>query len=334
MAIDIHAHFYPPEFMRFVSRLAGDTGSVADTARFLSNHPRITRDPAFQGELEERLKLMDAAGIETQVLSYASPNIWHPDPAVRWELVRVFNDASTEVVQRYHGRFLLFASVPLPFIDEAIAEATRAFDDLRAVGIAVPTQFAGIPIDDARFEPFYTFLNMRKGIVFFHPDGFRVPGFLNDYGMEWSIGAPFEDTIVLIRLIYSGLLERFPNITWIVPHLGGTLPFLIGRLDTFWRIEPALRERLPQQPGAYLRGSNLYVDTITPQHSALTLAREVFGVERFVLGSDFPFVNRHDLGLGVRMLSEAGLSDQERQGVMRNNIAARLGLADATNNQT
>jgi len=332
MAIDIHAHFYPPEFMQFVSKLADDIGPAADTARHLVNHPRITRDPAFQGELDERIKMMDAAGIETQVLSYASPNIWHPNPVVRSELVRIFNDASTENVQRYPGRFLLFASVPLPFTDEAVAEARHALDDLGAVGIAVATQFAGIPIDNARFEPFYTFLNTRKGVLFFHPDGFSAPGLLNDYGMEWSIGAPFEDTIVLIRLIYSGLLERFPKITWVVPHLGGTVPFLIGRLDNFWRIDQALREHVPQEPGKYLRSSNLYVDTITPQRSALALAREVFGAERLVLGSDFPFVNRHDLGLGVRMLSEAGWSDQEIQGVLHNNIAARLGLREAGTN--
>ncbi|MEO6893159.1 MAG: amidohydrolase family protein [Ktedonobacteraceae bacterium] len=327
MSIDVHAHLYPPKYMSFVNTLAHDTSPAAEAIQATIHDPLITQVPAFQNALDERIVMMDKADIDIQILSLAGYNIWHPDPVVRSDIVRVFNDSCTEAIKSYSDRFLLFANVPLPFVDKAIAEAARAFDELGAVGIGVCTHFAGLPIDHAQFEPFYQFMDERKGIISFHPDGFTVPHFLDDYGMEWGVGALFDDTIVLIRLIYSGLLERFPNITWLVPHLAGTLPFLIDRLDDMWRWFPPSRGNLSQPPSSYLRHNNLYIDTITTQCSALILAREIFGADRLVLGSDFPYVSREDLSLGTRLLQEANFSSSEIEQVLSSNIASKLGLS-------
>jgi 6-methylsalicylate decarboxylase len=323
VAIDVHAHLYPMSCLDEVRKLEGAGGPVERAVRETLHSP-IRQDAAFQGAIAERLALMDAAGIQTHVLSFSAPNVWHPDPAVRAHLVRTFNDACTEVVHAHRGRFALFANVPLPFVDAAIAEAARGLGELGAVGMGVCSHFGDRPLDAPEFEPFYAYCNERKTALFFHPDGFCVPGALDDHGMTWAIGALFEDTIVVMRLIYSGLLERYPNVTWIVPHLGGTYPILAQRVDRVWGGAASRREALPNPPSTYLK--RLYYDTVTPQASALRLAREVLGADRLVLGSDYPYVSRKSLADGPDLLREAGFSDVETEGVLRGNIGPALGL--------
>ncbi|HLI26283.1 MAG TPA: amidohydrolase family protein [Chloroflexota bacterium] len=329
MAIDVHAHLYPPAYLDVVRKLEHEGGAVGAAAQ-RTLHAFIRQDPVFTEALDERLALMDAAGIERQVLSFSTPNIWHPDVAVRSALVRAFNDACAEVAARYPGRFALFASVPLPFVDAAIAEAARALDELGAVGIGICTHIADRPVDAPEFEPFYAYLDARGAALFFHPDGFCAPGVLDEYLLAWGVGVLFDDTLAALRLAASGLVARYPRITWIVPHLGGTIPFVIGRLDRVWRngqrfglLSPA-QAALPEPPSVYLR--RLYYDTVTYQVNALVLAREVLGVERLVFGSDFPYNSRQNLATGREQLAAAGFTPAELARVLRANSAAALGL--------
>src|SRR5215217_961654 len=263
MTIDVHAHLYPEGYLAAVRKLEHEGGALGEVVQ-RTLHAAIRVDPVFSGALDERLGLMDAAGIATQVLSFSTPNIWHPDAAVRTDLVRAFNDACAEVVAAHPERFALFANVPLPFVEAAIAEAARALDELGAVGIGTCTHLADRPVDAPEFEPFYAYLNERKATIFFHPDGFCAPGVLDEYLLAWGVGVMFDDSIAALRLAASGLVERYPNITWIVPHLGGTIPFVAGRLDRVWRNGQRFGQltdaqtRLAELPTSYLK--RLYYD--------------------------------------------------------------------------
>jgi predicted TIM-barrel fold metal-dependent hydrolase len=273
---------------------------------------------------------MDAAGIELQVLSIAAPNIWHPDAAVRTGLVRAFNDGCAEVVRAHPGRFAFFGNVPLPFVDAAIAEAARALDELGAVGVSTCTHIAGRPLDAPELEPFYAYLNERRAVLFFHPDGFCAPGALDDFLGAWGLGVLFEDSIAVLRLVSGGLVERYPEITWIVPHLGGTIPFVAGRLDRVWHNGQRLgllterQAAVPAPPSAYLR--RLYYDVVTYQANALPLAKEVLGVDRLLYGTDFPLASRQNLATGREMLQDAGFTDAEIGRIVRDNAATALRL--------
>jgi predicted TIM-barrel fold metal-dependent hydrolase len=330
MAIDVHAHLYPAGYLEAVRKLENEGGAIGEVVQ-RTLHASIRTDPAFTGALDERLALMDAAGVRTQVLSFSTPNIWHPDPTVRADLVRAFNNACAEVVAAHPGRFALFANVPLPHVDAAIAEAARALDELGAVGIGTCTHFSDRPVDAPEFEPFYAYLNARKAVLFYHPDGFCAPGVLDEYMLAWGVGVLFDDTIAALRLVLSGLVARYPDITWIVPHLGGTIPFVAGRLDRVWRngqrvgLLSATQATLPELPSAYLK--RLYYDIVTYQTNALPLAKEMLGVDRLVYGTDFPYASRQNLATGREMLQEAGFTPAEVEQVLQGNIAGPLGLA-------
>lgn len=325
--VDCHAHYYPPEYLDAVRGLVDEPGEVGEVARFTVNHPIVSRDPMFTGRIEERLEMMDAAGIGIHVLSWAAPNLWHPDPLVRSRIVSVFNDSALGLAEQNPGRFKLFANMPLPHTREAIAETERLIDHPDVVGVGLCTHAAGLPFEHDSFQPAFAAWNERSTTVFLHPDGFCVPGVLEDYGMTWSLGTPFDDTVVLYRLIYSGMLRRYPDITWIVPHLGGAFPFLLARLDFIWELAPDARAALPAPPSSFL--DNVFFDVVSPQPASVRLTAEVIGVDHLVLGSDFPYASRHDLGFAVEILRQAGLADDDVRRILRSNIAERLGLASA-----
>ncbi|KQV25640.1 amidohydrolase family protein [Yonghaparkia sp. Root332] len=325
-AIDVHAHFYPPEYVAVVREVAAQEGRAGDIARAFLAHRIITAVPTFLGALDERLRLLDDAGIEKQLLSFASLTVWHPDPGMRARLVTAFNDGCSAVVERAPDRFGLLASLPLPHIAESATEARRARGLPGFSGYSIPTHIDTAPIDDARFESVYA--AMAEGgadgastLVLAHPDGFCAPGALADHGMEWAIGAPFEDTIAAVRLIASGLAERHPGLQWVIPHLGGTLPFLLHRLRWRWRLE-AEHLGTPDHSGGALE--RLLFDSANCSPETLRLAREVLPEGSIVFGSDFPFVDPTDLARPVALVADHAA---DARGILHDRLASRLAPA-------
>ncbi|HEY5333307.1 MAG TPA: amidohydrolase family protein [Solirubrobacterales bacterium] len=323
MIFDVQAHLFPPPYLEALEVVAASSDRGAETAREALESPLTNRDPIFTTDLPQRLELMDAAGVDVQALSFAAPNVWSDQVDIRRRVTSSFNDGIAEVVRQHPGRFVLLAALPVPFVDAAIEEAARAFDELDAAGVCVCTQYDGHPIDDRRFDDLYAYLDQRKATVLLHPEGFFVPGALEEHGMEWAIGTPFDDTVAAIRLVYGGVIDRYPGIEWIVPHLGGTLPFLARRLDFVWNLNPQVKALLEKEPTSYLR--RLWYDTVNPDPRALALSADVLGVERLLYGSDFPFASRKDLGHGLKNLELAGIDGAQRREVSGDR-AARLML--------
>ena len=320
-AIDVHAHWFPPAYMALMREIGAAGGASAKRARLTYEHPTRARDPIYTAGIPERLSLMDAAGIRTHILSFSSPNLWDPDPTVRSHVVRAFNDGCIALAREHPGRFKLFANVPLPHVAEALAETERMCADPDVVGIGMCTHIGDGVIDDPRFAPVYEDWDRRGLVVLVHPDGFCVEGLLDAYGMEWGIGSPFEDQIATLRLLRSGMVARYPRITWIIPHLGGTLPFLYERIDQLGRRAgpggsplPPLRDQL----------RSLLFDIVTPSAASLRLAREMLGAASLIHGSDFPYVSRDDLTMGEQLLGEAGFTPAEKAAVLSGTILARI----------
>ncbi len=323
---DVHAHFYPPEYVEVVREVAEQQGRHGEVARAFLEHRIITAVPVFLGALDERLALMDAAGIERQLLSFASLTIWHPDAAMRARLVSSYNDGCSAVVARHPDRFGFLASVPLPFVDEAIHEARRARSLPGFAGYSIPTHIDTRPIDDAAWQPLFATMGETPALVMTHPDGFCAPGALADHGMEWAIGAPFEDTIAAVRLLASGMLDQYPALTWIIPHLGGTLPFLLHRLLWRWKLEAEMLGTADHQGTAIER---LLFETANCSPQTLALALQVLPPERIIFGTDFPFVDPRDLSRPVQLVRDA-VSADDFAAITHDRIAPYLDAARTT----
>jgi aminocarboxymuconate-semialdehyde decarboxylase len=217
--------------------------------------------------------------------------------------------------------------VPLPHVDDALAEVERGLDSLGMVGVAVGCSVIGTPLDDPSFAPFFAELDRRGTVLFLHPIGAGAGPGTGDYGLTWMVGAPFEDTISGLRLVLSGMTARYPNIRVIVPHLGGTLPFLLARLD----VQAANNRRtggatfgIEGNPSDYVK--QLWFDTVNLHPAALRCACESFGADRLLLGTDYPFMLGDTFRDCVRYVEQAGLPEADTRAILDQNAARLLGL--------
>ena len=317
-AADIHAHYFPPEYIALARACIREAGVPPDATGFLTSYEPLDSDPAFTGAIGDRLALMDAASIAVQVLSFSAGNVWHPDPEARAALVAKFNDGCGEVVELNPGRFRLLANMPLPFVDQALRETERARTLPGFIGVSMCTHSAGIPIDDPRWDPLYELWNELGLLVLVHPDGFCAPEVLGGHFLGWALGAPFDDTIAAVRLMVSGTLQRFPRIRWIVPHAGGTLPFLLERVDRVWE---SYRHLLPEGDPPRTTVQRLLFDSASVSASSIATMADVLSTDQLVFGTDFPFANRNDLAAPRLAIETAGLSTDQIEHALRSDAA-------------
>jgi aminocarboxymuconate-semialdehyde decarboxylase len=184
---------------------------------------------------------------------------------------------------------------------------------------------AGRPLDDPEFDPFFRELDRRQAVLFLHPCGVGAP-MTDAYGLDWMVGGCFEDTVTSLRLVMSGLTSRYPNIKVIVPHLGGTLPFLMQRIeDSVTRRVLRGGEAPKTKVTDLIRG--LYFDTVNNYSVALRCSCEAFGSDHIMLGTDFPYLT---LAECVDFVKASGLPQADIDAILDGNAQRLLGLAKAT----
>jgi 6-methylsalicylate decarboxylase len=172
--------------------------------------------------------------------------------------------------------------------------------------VTMNTSILGTNLAHPSFDPIYAELDKRGAVLFIHPAGLACGSQeLVDTGLTWPLGAPFEDSMAILEMLQSGFTQRFPRIKTIVPHLGGTLPFIIQRLDHMaQRFMPG--KGVPREE---LR--KLWFDTVNGHPPSLRLAIETFGIERLVFGTDWPFWKGEAHQLAADYISQSGLTAEQ-----------------------
>lgn len=296
MRVDVHAHYYTVPFME---RMWGLGCTWRPTQEILDG----------AGTTPQRAENLAAGGVDLQVLSVGAQQPYLASVADAVEGARFANDFYQEAVVKGDGRYAAFGCVPLPHVDQAIAEARRCLDDLGFLGINLGCSAAGRALDDPEFHPFWAELDRRNAVVFLHPLG--VGGPLQEaFGLAWGVGAIFEDTIAALRLVRSGLTDRFSYVKIIVPHLGGALPFVWERAGA----------RNPQFAVGLRR---LYYDTVNRTPASLRCACEIVGAGQLVLGTDYPYSTPREC---VSYIEGAGLQADEVASILDRNTPQLLGL--------
>jgi 6-methylsalicylate decarboxylase len=274
--IDVHCHHYPQRYAETLTRLGGPP-----TPKF--KYP--TTDAPEQ--VQARLELMDAAGVQTQVLCPSSNYPYLRQEADAVEAAQVCNDSFAELTRQYPGRFAAFVSPPLPHIDASLREIERGLNQLGMAGITLSLSVFNRSSAEEEFEPLYAELNRRGAVIFYHPafNGLCSP-LINDYKMAGAAGASMEDSALVLQLIARGVPSRYPNIKYIVPHFGGLIPMQLNRLDN--QVPNGL-PNLPEKPSVTAR--RLYYDTVGHgSQAALLCAWKAFGADHLVTGSDYPYL--------------------------------------------
>jgi len=228
MIIDIYTHIYPNAYFEIMNRVSPQ----------LENLGKRMRQVTKLHDLDERFREMDAYGDYRQIISLPQPPIEDVStPEVGPELARVANDSIAEMVASHPDRFAGFvAAMCLHNMEATLVELHRAIDDLGAKGIQIFTNINGRPLDDPEFLPVFDAMAEVDLPIWLHPT--RTAN-VTDYAAEpksrfemwWAFGWPFDTTVAMARLVFSGLFDRHPDIKIITHHLGGMVPYFAGRID-------------------------------------------------------------------------------------------------------
>jgi predicted TIM-barrel fold metal-dependent hydrolase len=278
-------------------------------------------DPAG---LATRLQQMDEAEVQMQILSPAASPPYAEKEADAVEAARLINDSYAELAQRYPGRFAAVVSLPLPHIDAALREMERGLDQLGMLGVSLTCSCFDRSTAEAEFEPLYEEMNRRGTVLNYHPiqNGICSP-MINDYRFTVSVGASLEDSAIVLHLIARRVPERYPNIKYVVPHLGGIIPMLLQRLDNQ---APSQHPDLPEPPSVTAR--RFYYDTVGHgSQAALLCAWKAFGADHLVAGSDYPVLLAFETYRQTfHYIRESGLPVAAVDQILNHNAQILLGL--------
>ena len=314
--IDVHFHSVPRAYAK----------ALADSA--LGPHIRI---PEWSPDLA--LRTMDQLGIQAAITSLSVPGCHLGDAAMARSLSRAVNEECAEFCARQPKRLGAFATLPIPDMEGACAEAIHALDVLKQDGIGLLANYDGVYLGDPSFDPLFEVLNARRAVVAIHPNNhpagaqihLRVPGFLMEY--------LFDTTRAAANLVFSGAMDRYPDIKFILSHAGGTLPFISWRLAEIAERQLAaspFKERFQIPLVADNRGQvtkdfvlarlkRFYYDTaLAAGPQTFGALREVADPSRVLFGSDWPYCHV-EMGEDMVASLDATLSAAEKPAVARDN---------------
>ena len=285
--IDVHHHFYPPEFSQAVNDFTGHKLPMVE---------RWTPDAS----LEE----MDTNGVSTAILSlWSIPGVWMGSDVAgmrRW--ARLVNDYAADMRRDHPGRFGLFSALPMPDVEGSLIEIEYALDVLKADGVGLMTNYGDTWPGDPIYRPVFEELNRRKAVVYFHPvspnccAGQIVPGVQE----SWA-EVVFDTGRAVLSLLVNGVFRDLRDIKWIFSHSGGTVPVIARRTATLSQHSPAMKDAAPDGIDAEL--TRLHYETANGYHAPNMAALLAYvPVSQVMFGTDYPYVT---VGENVEGLAEA-----------------------------
>jgi predicted TIM-barrel fold metal-dependent hydrolase len=300
--IDIHVHLIP----QFYQDAAYEAGAG----------PAIGRYPEWSPELA--LDLMDKSGIEVSLMSLAQPGVQFGDPKQASALARRCNEYSAELNARWPKRFGSLAVVPMWSADQAVAEIDHSLTQLKHQGVCLFASYGGKFLGDKWFDPVLAALNDRAAVVFVHPalhPSSRTlelpwPGFMMEY--------VFDTTRAAVNLVFSGAIDRFPRIRFVLAHAGGLMPYFAWRLS----VSPMIDKRLEQlsPPQVYERLRRFWYDNaLSPTAETFECLKGVAPAGQMVFGSDWPFANAAVIAEAVRTYEGVAMPGEQRAAIDRIN---------------
>src|ERR1700726_1107348 len=323
--VDIHAHLFPQGYLdvlaeegpRFnVEYRASDEGFYIKTeVRFQGPLPyRIV-------DLQKRIADMDAQGTAVQAMSLTGPMAHWGDEEVSHKLARAWNDGASAAHVQYPTRLVALLTLPMLFPDRALDELNRASKLPGMRGVYLGTNISSRDLDDPLFEPILTRIEALELSIFLHPVETIGGDRLKPFFLSNLIGNPVDTAIAACHLIYGGVLDRHPKLQIGLPHAGGVLPILIGRIDQGWKVRDELKH-LPNAPSTYLQ--RFTYDTITHSKSIMEFVINEVGSERVMVGSDYCFIMGY--AQPVKFLDQVDLTSPERKMILGGNAARLLKL--------
>ena len=311
MIVDLHRHYLPLSAVHAAdSVIPVRVETDGSLHLIMSGHAHALSDELTDLTLQR--ETMARQGLDLKVLAVPPFCFQYELPAadgVRWS--RSVNDGIAEAVQASPDAFVGFATLPLQDVTQAIRELDRAVEELGLAGMEIATNIDGVELDAPDLDPLWERAAARRLPVLIHPHYVAGASRMGDYHLRNLIGNPAETALAGRRLLFGGVLERYPGLSLILSHGGGALPHLIGRLAHGYRVRPECRVHASAPEGLLAKFS---FDTIVVDAKVLRHLVDTVGVDRIVLGTDYPFDMSDDDP--VAFVANAGLGDAEAQAIL------------------
>ena len=326
--VDVHSHLLPRSAIA-----AAENGTDWFGSRIEIDHlgrPEIvTGDyrvsmggPAHWESIEKRIARMDETGVDRQVISL-NPILfrYYLDPGDAIECSKAVNDEIAGIVADHPDRFAGYGTLPMQEPAAAVGELERVMSTAGMVGVSVGTHVGGQNWDEPELFPVLEAAEQSNALVFVHPAASRLKEALPRYHMRNFIANPTETTIAIGSLIFGGILDRLPGLRLLFAHGGGYACWAYTRFDHGHQVRPEAREHIARLPSDYL--SALWYDSLVHGYGNLRRLIDVVGVDRVVLGTDFPA----DMGQPdpVAWIDGSDLSSAEKDAVLGENAEVMLG---------
>lgn len=333
MKIDAFCHVLPRPYYDRLQRIQSERAA---------NLLKRTAPIKSLYDMDERLRVIDPFDDYAQIISLAAPQIEAlGEPAEAAELARIGNDAMAELVRSGDDRFIGFvAGLPLNDVDASLTEIDRAVNDLGALGIQIYTHVNGEAWDHPKFEPIFARMAELDRPIWVHPSrnsswpDYPLTEDKSKFEVWWTLGWPYDTSVFMARLVFSGVLQRYPDLRVITHHAGGMIPFFSGRVgpgwDSFGARTPDEEAELVDSP---LEGRPIdsfykfYADTaVFGAPHALQCSYEFFGVDHMLFSSDMPFdpVQGQFIRDTISDMEALRCTDEERQQIYEGNARKLL----------
>jgi aminocarboxymuconate-semialdehyde decarboxylase len=287
--VDAHAHFLPPPYVEALLERSEAPRTFRDGEQLILDfgeggqfplHPEIV-------DLEQHLAGMSTGSIDAEVLTLIPPAVEGFEASAARDVATATNDWLADLCASRPEQFRAVALLPAAQ-PEAAAEELRRSAGRGLVGGSLLTNVAGARLDEDRFRPIFDAAAELDLPLVLHPAPPKVPEPFVEYGLMTTVGFPVETTVAVVRLVLAGLFDRHPDFKLVAPHVGGTIPFLLGRVDYEW--ERYRMGAIASPPSEHLR--RVYLDSVNPAPGPIGLAIDLWGEDRILFGTDTPFWDR------------------------------------------
>jgi len=324
--IDTHAHYFPQGYIDLIARHGSRVGATvveANGATFIQVGLLLRTGPITRTfiDLDERLNLMDAQGVGMHALSLTQPMVYWADDDLGMQLCVAYNDAISAAHRAHPNRFIGFACLPMQNQKLALEELERAAKLPGIKGVYMATAVRDRELSDRSFFPVYERCEALRLPIFLHPMMINNERMKQFYLVN-ICGNPFDTALAACHLIFGGVLDAFPKLEISLPHAGGALPILRGRMDRGFVIRAECKH-LPRPPSEYLK--RFTYDTISYNEEILEYLVKLVGVDRIMVGSDYCFDIAYEEPVkfveGVK-----SLNGEQKQQILWSNAAKLLRL--------
>lgn len=328
--IDSHFHHWPRSVFERLCERKGYPRAERNAKGGYTYWRKDGKEPAFNVssvwfELDKMLERMDQLGHEVDVISSIgpfSPHFSDVPPDVGREDAMLWNEEMAAAQRKYPGRFWGSAAVPLSDTKTAIEVLDHAVEKLGLIGVNIPGSIGnGGRIDDPRLEPFYDRVEQLGIVIFMHPTDTLFNDLLDGYdgALYLGLGRVMDVSVAASRMIYSGLMERHPNMKIYMSHTGGALPYQSGRMDKSF----SKGIKLQYPTSTYIK--RMYTDVVSPHTPGMKFAVEYYGVDHILYGTDYPCWNP---STAMQLFNDIGLSKEDQQKIFYDNAKRFFGLRE------